>query len=80
MFKALCMPVICQAVKVAYMFMFNRDGADQWQRVGTMLYSARHSPECTLMQEFPQRLKNFLRNAELVRDYNAEHSKEPSKV
>ena len=32
------------------------------------------------MQEFPQRLKNFLWNAELVRIYNAEHSKEPSKV
>ena len=74
------MPVICQAMKVAYMSMFNCAVADQWQRAGIMLYPARHSPECTLMQEFPQRLKNFLRNAELVRDYNAEHSKKPSKV
>ena len=33
-----------------------------------------------LMQEFPQKLKNFLRNAELVRIYNAEHGKEPDEV
>ena len=54
--------------------------ADQWQRVRTMLSSTQRSLEYTLMQEFQQRLKNFQRNAEIVRKHNAKHSKEPDKV
>lgn len=45
-----------------------------------MLSSTQRSLEYTLMQEFQQRLKNFQRNAEIVRKHNAKHSKEPDKV
>lgn len=66
-------------MKVAYMS-FISAVADQWQRIGTVLHSGRYSLECTLMQEFQQRLKIFQRNAEIVRQYNAKHSKQPDKV
>ena len=45
-----------------------------------MLSSTQRSLEYTLTQEFQQRLKNFQRNAEIVRKHNAKHSKEPDKV
>ena len=79
MFQVMRLPVTYQAQNLLTQPSFLAV-ADQWQRVRTMLSSTQRSLEYTLMQEFQQRLKNFQRNAEIVRKHNAKHSKEPDKV
>ncbi|CAK0783062.1 hypothetical protein CVIRNUC_006257 [Coccomyxa viridis] len=62
------------------------EAAERYPLEAWMVWSSSHPVEYTQWstpsgdsQEFQQRLKNFQRNAEIVRKHNAKHSKEPDK-